>query len=45
MMYYFKDKFGYGHYSWYYTKIVRDALEHNVNPTEIKTAFVGYSLH
>jgi hypothetical protein len=44
MMYFFRDEFGYRHYSRYYTNIVKKALEFNVNPREIQTAAVGYSL-
>ena len=36
MMYYFKDEFGYGHYSRFYTTVVKEALECNVNPQDIK---------
>ena len=45
MLYYFRDEFGYRHYSRFYTDIVQKALECNVNPKEIQTAFVGYNYH
>lgn len=44
MMYYFKDEVGCTHYSRFYTLIVNKALELNVNPKLIQTAFVGYNL-
>lgn len=45
MMYYFRDEFGYRHYSRYFTVIVKKALEFNVNPKDIQTAFMGYNYH
>lgn len=45
MMYYFRDEFGRRHYSRFFTVIVKKALEFNVNPKDIQTAFVGYNYH
>lgn len=38
MVYYFTDEFGFRYCSWFYTHIVKKALEFNVNPKEIKAA-------